>query len=165
MSGWIRARSGAAYAAPSILLRQGRLGEGREAVKKMPGNARYHRDLLEACLGLKPQSELEKIAQQDLTTQPAEPDREIWYYLRSNFGILRQERSRASRAEGGGGPELLRLLHPPVRPLAGGSGIERHGNNWRIRQALVMAEVVRKLYDQKLQRRPVKSIVKSEVAG
>jgi serine/threonine protein kinase/tetratricopeptide (TPR) repeat protein len=76
----------AAYATPAILLRQGKLDEAREAVKKMPGNPRYHRDLLEACVGLKPQSELEKIAQHDLTTQPAESDPEIWYYQGAILG-------------------------------------------------------------------------------
>jgi TolB-like protein len=76
----------AAYATPSILLRQGKLQEAREAVKKMPGNARYHRDLMEACVGLRPQSELDRIAQQDLTTQPAESDPEIWYYQGAILG-------------------------------------------------------------------------------
>jgi tetratricopeptide (TPR) repeat protein len=76
----------AAYATPAILLRQGKLDEAREAVKKMPGNPRYHRDLLEAGVGLSPQSELDRIAQQDLTTQPAEPDPETWYYQGAILG-------------------------------------------------------------------------------
>jgi serine/threonine protein kinase/tetratricopeptide (TPR) repeat protein len=76
----------AAYATPAILLRQGKLDQAREAVKKMPGNPRYHRDLLEACVGLQPPSELDRIAQQDLTTQPAEPDPEIWYYQGAILG-------------------------------------------------------------------------------
>jgi serine/threonine protein kinase/tetratricopeptide (TPR) repeat protein len=76
----------AAYATPAILLREGKLDEAREAVKKMPSNARYHRDLLEACVGLRPQSELDRIAQQDLTTQPAESDPETWYYQGAILG-------------------------------------------------------------------------------
>ncbi|HVO82192.1 MAG TPA: protein kinase [Terriglobales bacterium] len=76
----------AAYATPSILLREGKLDQAREAVKRMPNTARYHRDLLEACVGLTPQSELDRIAQQDLTSQPAEPDPEIWYYQGAILG-------------------------------------------------------------------------------
>ena len=76
----------AAYATPPILLRQEKLDEAREAVKKMPSNPRYHRDLLEACVGLRPQSELDRIAQQDLTTQPAEADPETWYYQGAILG-------------------------------------------------------------------------------
>lgn len=70
----------AAYALPSILLREGRLLEAREAVKHMPGTPRYHRDLLEACLQLRPASDADRIAKEALTSPPAEPDPEIWYY-------------------------------------------------------------------------------------
>src|SRR6266446_7667762 len=38
----------AAYATPSILLREGKSPEAREAVKRMPTTLRYHRDLLES---------------------------------------------------------------------------------------------------------------------
>jgi TolB-like protein len=69
-----------AYVMPSLLLREGRTAEAREAVKKMPTASRYHRDLLEACLGLRPASELDRIAEQNQTGTPAEPDPEIWYY-------------------------------------------------------------------------------------
>jgi hypothetical protein len=77
----------AAYVTPSILLRENKLAEAREAVKKMPTTPRYHRDLLEACLGLRPPSELDRIAGQDLTTAPAEPDPEIWYYQGAILGF------------------------------------------------------------------------------
>jgi serine/threonine protein kinase/tetratricopeptide (TPR) repeat protein len=70
----------AAYVLPSILLREGKVGEAREAVRHMPTQPRYHRDLLEACLHLRPSAETDRIAQQALTTQPAELDPEIWYY-------------------------------------------------------------------------------------
>ena len=75
----------AAYITPSLLLREGNLAEARAAVKKMPTAPRYHRELLEACLGVTPPSELDRIAQQALTTPPAEPDPEIWYYQGSLF--------------------------------------------------------------------------------
>jgi serine/threonine protein kinase/TolB-like protein/Tfp pilus assembly protein PilF len=70
----------AAYVMPSILLRQGRVQEAREAVKHMPTAPRYHRDLLEACLGLKPESELDRIAHDDETSLPTDADPETWYY-------------------------------------------------------------------------------------
>jgi hypothetical protein len=53
----------AAYAMFSILLREGKLAEAREAVQRVTANPRYHRDLMEACLQLRPASELDGIAQ------------------------------------------------------------------------------------------------------
>src|ERR1700690_2688541 len=70
----------AAYVLPSVLLREGKVTEAREAVKRMPTAQRYHRDLLEACLGLKPASELDRIAQEDETNLPTDADPETWYY-------------------------------------------------------------------------------------
>ena len=70
----------AAYAMPSILLREGRVQEAREAVKGMPTTPRYHRDLLEACLQLRPASELDRIAHDAETNLPSDPDPETWYY-------------------------------------------------------------------------------------
>src|SRR5258708_26446731 len=52
----------AAYVTPSILLRQGKIAEPREAVKRMPTTPRYHRDLLEACLQLPPAADLDRMA-------------------------------------------------------------------------------------------------------
>ena len=46
----------AAYVLPSLLLREGKIPEAREAVKRMPTAPRYHRDLLEACLSCGPPS-------------------------------------------------------------------------------------------------------------
>ena len=51
------------YATPSLLLREGKVAEARAAVKKMLTNPRYHRDLLEACLG-GANSELDRLANQ-----------------------------------------------------------------------------------------------------
>jgi serine/threonine protein kinase/tetratricopeptide (TPR) repeat protein len=70
----------AASATSSILLREGKLAEARESVKKMSPAAHYHRDLLEACLGMRPASELDKIVAETETTVLAEPDPEPWYY-------------------------------------------------------------------------------------
>ena len=70
----------ATYVLPSILLREGKIAEAKEAVKQMSTAPRYHRDLLEACLQLRPASELDRIAQELETNQAAEADPEILYY-------------------------------------------------------------------------------------
>ncbi len=64
----------------SVLIREGKLAEARESVKKVSNNPRYHRDLLEACLGMRPASELDKITTDTETSVLAEPDPEPWYY-------------------------------------------------------------------------------------
>jgi eukaryotic-like serine/threonine-protein kinase len=70
----------AAYAVPPILLAEGKMAEARESVKKMSNNPRYHKDLLEACVGLRPPSDLDRIAHEEETTVLAEPDPEPWYH-------------------------------------------------------------------------------------
>ena len=75
----------AAYVMPSILLREGKISEAREAVKHMPSAPRYHRDLLEACLQLRPAADLDRMAQEAETSLPSEPDPETWYYQGSIF--------------------------------------------------------------------------------
>jgi hypothetical protein len=52
----------------------------------MPTAPRFHRDLLEACLQIRPQSELDRMAHDAETSPPAEPDPEIWYYQGALFG-------------------------------------------------------------------------------
>jgi len=69
----------AAYVTPSLLLRAGKVAEAREAVKRMPTAERYHRDLLESCLQMKPAAELDRLAQDAVTSFPADPDPETWY--------------------------------------------------------------------------------------
>src|SRR5208282_5853707 len=75
----------AAYVLPSILLREGKIAEAREAVKRMPSTPRYHRDLLEACLQLRPAADLDRMAQEAETSMPIEPDPETWYYQGAIF--------------------------------------------------------------------------------
>ena len=77
----------AMYVTPSVLLREGKIPEAREAVKRMPTTPRYHRDLLEACLQLRPTSELDRMAQEAETGVPAEPDPETWYYQGTIFAF------------------------------------------------------------------------------
>jgi len=75
----------AAYATPSILLREGKIPEAREAVKRMPTTLRYHRDLLESCLQLRPAADLDRMAHDAETSLPSEPDPETWYYQGALF--------------------------------------------------------------------------------
>ena len=67
------------YAMPSLLLRAGKIAEARDAVKRMSTTPHYHRDLLESCL-IGPASELDRIAHDDETGQPTDPDPEMSYY-------------------------------------------------------------------------------------
>jgi eukaryotic-like serine/threonine-protein kinase len=75
----------AAYVTPSILLREGKVAEAREAVKRMPNTPRYHRDLLEACLQSQPSADLDRMALEAETNLPTEPDPETWYYQGAIF--------------------------------------------------------------------------------
>jgi serine/threonine protein kinase/tetratricopeptide (TPR) repeat protein len=77
----------AAYAMPSILLREGKIPEAREAVKHMPATPRYHRDLLESCLQLRPAADLDRIAHDAETNVPTDPDPETWYYQGALFAF------------------------------------------------------------------------------
>ena len=45
----------------------------------------YHRDLLEACLGLRPSSDLDKLARETETREPSDPDPELSYYQGAIF--------------------------------------------------------------------------------
>jgi len=64
----------------SILLEEGKLKEARDAVKKIPPTARYHRDLAEAVLGLRPPAELDRLAQEDALSLAVGDDPETAYY-------------------------------------------------------------------------------------
>jgi len=74
-----------AYVKPSLLLRQGEIEKAREAVKLMPTDLRYHRNLLEACLGLRPPEEADRLAHEAETTPPAAADAEFLYYRGAIF--------------------------------------------------------------------------------
>ncbi len=67
------------YAIPSLLLREGKEEEAREAVKRMPVAPHYHRDLLEACLNRRRPPELDAIVQKSEATVSTEADPENVY--------------------------------------------------------------------------------------
>ena len=62
-----------------ILLRERKLAEARDAVNRMPTNKQYHRDLMEAVVGLRSPAELDRIAQEKMETQPEYEDPERFY--------------------------------------------------------------------------------------
>ena len=64
----------------TILLEEGKLKEARDVLKKVPTTARYHRELAEAVLGLRPPTELDRIAQEDTTAAAVGDDPENSYY-------------------------------------------------------------------------------------
>jgi serine/threonine protein kinase len=73
------------YVTPSLLLREGRLPEARDAVKRMSNASHYHRDLMEAIVGLRPPSELDRMAHDAETGGPSDPDPENSYYQGALF--------------------------------------------------------------------------------
>ena len=75
----------AAYVMPSLLLREGNIEKARDAVAKMPTAPRYHRDLLEACLGLRPPEDADRLAHEAEVSTPAAPDSELLYYQGAIF--------------------------------------------------------------------------------
>jgi serine/threonine protein kinase/tetratricopeptide (TPR) repeat protein len=67
------------YVMPSILLRERKLSEAREAAKKMPRAARFRSNLVEAALGLRPAAELDRLAQDALKANGEGDDPEPLY--------------------------------------------------------------------------------------
>ena len=86
----------AAYALPSLLLRQGKVAEAKEAVKQMPTAPRYHRDLLESCLGLRPATDMDRIAKDLQTNASAELDPEQLYIQGSLLGYCGKDEAALS---------------------------------------------------------------------
>lgn len=62
----------ASWATTSILLREGKVKEARDSVRKVSSTPRYYRDLLEAALGLRSPSELDLIADRLRAVQTSE---------------------------------------------------------------------------------------------
>jgi serine/threonine protein kinase/tetratricopeptide (TPR) repeat protein len=64
----------------TILIEEGKLKEARDVLKKVPATAPYHRDLAEAVLGLRPPTELDRIARENTTSLAVGDDPENSYY-------------------------------------------------------------------------------------
>jgi serine/threonine protein kinase/tetratricopeptide (TPR) repeat protein len=70
----------AAYVTTSLLLREGKVGEAREAAKRIPSAPHYHANLLQACLQLRPAAELDTLARAAETGPSNDSDPELLYY-------------------------------------------------------------------------------------
>jgi TolB-like protein/tRNA A-37 threonylcarbamoyl transferase component Bud32 len=65
---------------PSILLREGKVDEARQALANMPDNPAWYRGLLEACLENRPVPEIVRLIGQEGPALMAERDPEMKYY-------------------------------------------------------------------------------------
>jgi len=69
------------YMIPFILIRDGKVDEARDALKKMTANPRYNRDLLSACLQPRPPDTMQSLVDQSQVTVASASDPESTYYL------------------------------------------------------------------------------------
>jgi tetratricopeptide (TPR) repeat protein len=69
----------AGFVSLNSLLREGKLNDARQAVKKVPLNPRDHQDLLEVCLQPHPGAQLDKVAAKTEAAVMAENNPETWY--------------------------------------------------------------------------------------
>ena len=69
----------AAWATPYVYLSAGNIAQARQAAKNVGQAARYHRDLLNACLASPPPADLAAVVSKTKTDVLAEPDPEAWY--------------------------------------------------------------------------------------
>jgi eukaryotic-like serine/threonine-protein kinase len=66
---------------PMVLMRDGRVDEAREAVKKVAANPTYYRDLIDACLQPKQPDTMQSLVDQAQVTAAADTDPEGSYFL------------------------------------------------------------------------------------
>ena len=75
------------WVTPSILLRENKMKEAREAVTKVLPTPRYHRDLLEAVVGIRPPAELDRMARETTTLVAAGEDPETSYQQGAELAV------------------------------------------------------------------------------
>jgi len=81
-SDFIRLDAGSDWAAlltVNQLLREDKIEEAKQAVKRVSANPRDHRDLLEACLQSRSSADIDRLAAQTESSIEAMPDPETWY--------------------------------------------------------------------------------------
>jgi hypothetical protein len=102
-------------------LREGEIEKARDAVTHMPTDPRYHRDLLEACLGLRPGEEADRLAHEAETTVPAESDAEFLYYHGALFADCGKKQAALRLLQGAVGQNYCAysnlLLDPMLRKV------------------------------------------------
>jgi len=80
---FVRLDAGSEWASsvtPVMLLRAGNTAAARDAINRMSSIARYRRDLLEGCLGIRAGSDVDRIAHDALTSTATPDDPEPLYY-------------------------------------------------------------------------------------
>ena len=80
---FVRLDAGSEWASsvtPVMLLRAGNTAAARDAINRMSSIARYRRDLLEGCLGIRAGSDVDRIAHDALTSTAIPDDPEPLYY-------------------------------------------------------------------------------------
>ena len=103
----------------SVLIREGKLAEARESVKKVSNNPRYHRDLLEACLGMRSRLGVGQNRDRDGNFRSCRTRSRAVVLRRNHHGILRKACYSPAYAHCGGRTELLLLFGSAVRSAAG----------------------------------------------
>ena len=79
------------WATPSILLREGKISQARDAAKKMSSQPRFNRPLMEAAVGLRSQQELDRISIEVANTQSEKGDPETFYQVGSILAFAGKE--------------------------------------------------------------------------
>jgi hypothetical protein len=99
------------------LLREGKLEEARQAVKKMADTPGWHRDLLEACLSTRPDEGLDKIVAQTEAMVMAQRDPEAWYEQGSILSYCGKKDVCVALNWRGDRTQLLRHRRSEGRPI------------------------------------------------
>ena len=81
------------WAMTSIFLREGKLSQARDAVKKLPPLPRFNRALLEAAVGLRNQQALDQISSELVTTLPGKGDPETLYQTGSILAFAGEDQA------------------------------------------------------------------------
>jgi TolB-like protein len=133
----------AAYVMPSLLLREGKIPEAREAVKGMPSAPRYHRGLLESCLQLRSPADLDRIAREAETNLPNHPDPETWYYQGALFAYCGKKQAAFRMLQSAIGQNYCSyenlLSDPLLAKLRADTGFDKVLTSARACQAAVRA--------------------------
>jgi tetratricopeptide (TPR) repeat protein len=79
------------WATPWILLREGKINQARDAVKKMSSQPRFNRPLMEAVVGLRSPQELDRISVDLVNTRSEKGDPETFYQVGSILAFAGKE--------------------------------------------------------------------------
>ncbi len=103
----------------SVLIREGKLAEARESVKKVSNNPRYHRDLLRGMFGNAPRFGVGQNRDGYGNFRSCRTRSRAMVLRRNHHGILRKACDSPAYAHSSGRTELLLLFGSAVRSVAG----------------------------------------------